>query len=132
MIYIKFKQFLTTYIFKYLLMASIIVLIEIISFGFFNSILRINYLLATALSMIIGILLNWYISSNYVFSGSRHKLHLEVFLVFTASIIGLLIQLFVVKISVEQFNFYPIIGKLFAILITFFWNFWFRKRYIFH
>ena len=115
---------------KYLIMAVIIVGIEVGSFAVMYSLLNINYLIATATSMAIGIVLNWYFS-RLIFKKSKHKAHIEFILVLLASLIGVGIQLAIVAIAVEMLSLVPLLGKLIAIAITFFWNFWIRKHYIF-
>ena len=113
-------------------MAGFVVLIELGAFALINSVFGISYLIATPVSMLVGIILNWYFSRVFVFKTSVFKKHTEFMLVFIASIVGVGIQLAVTALAVEILNLLPIIGKFMAIMVTFFWNFWVRKRYIFN
>ena len=117
--------------FRYLVMAVGIVLIEIASFVFLNSTLGISYLLSTPVSMLIGVVLNWYFSHAYVFKTRAHAPQKEFMLVLLASLLGVLWQLLVTVFCVELLKLLPLLGKLAAIGVTFFWNYWFRKKYIF-
>ncbi|MFO0920847.1 MAG: GtrA family protein [Candidatus Saccharimonadales bacterium] len=129
---IFFQDQIKKQIFKYLLIAVIIVSIEVLSFALLNSVIKINYLVSTVLSMAIGIALNWFLSRVYVFKASKYAIHTEIMMVVLASLVGVGIQLSVIWICVEKLSITPIIGKILAILITFSWNFWVRKRYIFN
>lgn len=117
--------------FRYMLLAAIIVIIEVSSFVALNGLFHLNYLLSTILSMLIGIVLNWLGSKIFVFSQSRfHPAH-EFLLVLAVSLVGVGIQLAVVWFVVNKLRTQPVIGKIIAILVTFIWNFWVRKIYIF-
>ncbi len=119
-------------IFKYLLIATIVVSIEVLSFALLNSVMKLNYMASTVLSMAVGIGLNWFFSRVFVFKTSRYSMHTEILLVLVASLFGVGIQLSVIWLCVEKLSIIPIVGKMIAIVITFFWNFWVRKRYIFN
>ncbi len=119
-------------IIRYFVMASLIVLLELMTFAGMNSLFGISYLIATPGSMAVGFVLNWYFSKVYVFHGSRHPPHIEFSLMLVTTLIGVGIQLLVTTICIKHFHLLPIIGKFFAIVVTFFWNYWVRKRYIFH
>lgn len=116
---------------KYLFMAIIIVFIEVGFFVLLNSILGINYLVATPISMLLGIILNWYFSRVFVFNVSTYTPTKEFLLVFVASIVGMLIQTGVTYFVVEFMKLIPVFGKIIAIGVTFVWNFWIRRVYIF-
>lgn len=125
------KKLLKQTAIRYFMMAGFVVCIELAVFAVLNIPLHITYLIATPASMIVGIFLNWWLSRILVFSGSKHKMHVEFTLIMTTSAVGIGIQLGVTAICVEIFHLFPLIGKFFAIIITFFWNYWVRKRYIF-
>ncbi len=116
---------------RYFIMAVFIVGIELLVFFLLNTPLHINYLVATPVSMAVGIVLNWYFSKKLVFKASKYKSHVEFSLVVVSSLVGVGIQLLVTFVSVEKLGLLPIIGKALAIIVTFFWNFYVRKRYIF-
>jgi putative flippase GtrA len=64
-------------------------------------------------------------------NGSHFSQKTEFMLIIAASLVGVGIQLVVVSLAVEKAKLPAIIGKVCAIAITFFWNFWFRKRFIY-
>ena len=125
------KKLFNSLLFRYFIMAGIIVLIELGVFAFINSVLGLTYLIATPVSLAVAIVLNWYFSQKYIFKKSKHEKKIEFALVLVASLTGAVVQISITTISVELIGLIPIVGKLFAIIVTFFLNFWVRKRYIF-
>jgi len=123
-LYTKHEQ-----IVRYFIMAAIIVAIE---YGSYLGMLKIGieYLVAVPLSMAIGIGLNWYCSRIFVFKTRRHRPTKEFTLVLIASLIGAGLQTLITYLTVQGGG-TPALGKLFAILVTFFWNYYVRKKYIF-
>jgi len=116
---------------RYFIMAVFVVLTELMIFQALNSLLSINYILSTVLSMIVGILLNWVFSRSYVFKTSKYSKKIEFVLIVVTSLIGMAIQVGTIYLCVETIKLIPIIGKVIAIGITFFWNYFIRKKYIF-
>ncbi len=118
-------------IIRYVVMASVVVTIEVVSFWVMNSRIGLRYEAAAVLSMAIGIVLNWLGSNYFVFNKSRfHPVH-EFILVAGVSLVGVGLQLLTLHVAVEYFNILPVIGKFVAICFTFVWNFLVRKLYIF-
>ena len=125
------KQFYKTHgeLTRYGVMAVIVVGIE---YGSYLLLLfAVPYLLAVPLSMLLGIILNWYFSRKFVFRNRRHDIHKEFALVLFASLLGVILQMFTAYIVVSKLGSTPAIGKLVAIIVTFFWNYFFRKKYVF-
>ena len=116
---------------RYLAMGSIVVIVEIGTFWLINSVLNINYLVATAASMLVGIILNWLGSKYLVFKESRFTPVKEFILVFVVSLVGLVIQITTIYIMVDKLHLVPLVGKIAAIGVTFIWNFFIRRVYIF-
>ncbi len=131
----RLRTFISHYlqfsIVRYFIMSACLVILELASFAFLNSVLEVNYLLATPASLIIVIFLNWYLGRIFVFTQSKYKPHHEFTLVVLASIIGIGIQTGVAAFCVEIVGLVPFIAKIFAIGVTFFWNFFIRQKYIF-
>lgn len=116
---------------RYLIMAIVLVGVEIVTFQVMIW-MGISYLIATPVSMGIAIVLNWYFSQAFVFKHRPHSVGKEFTLVVIASLIGIALQLAVTAFVVEILHAIPLLGKLAAICVTFFWNFWFRKKYVFY
>lgn len=116
---------------RYFFVALLIVAIEIIAFIFFNSVIKLNYVLAVVLSFVIATILNWFLSRKFVFRPQEKQIKKEIILVFVGSSIGCLLQVVITVISVEQLKMAPVYGKIISMTITFFWNFWFRLKFVF-
>jgi putative flippase GtrA len=115
---------------RYFIMAAFLVSFEYLSFlGMIW--LGMNYLVAVVLSMAIVIVLNWYIGRVFVFKNRRHSARKEFTLVLIISLGGVVFQLGVTYASVALLGQLPALGKLAAIVVTFFWNFWARRKFVF-
>lgn len=125
------KQIFRITIIKYGVMAVIVVSIEVFLFWVINSYCGWHYLAATNISLIVGILLNWIGSRYYVFGSSKHNVLKEFVLVAVTSLVGVFLQSATMFVFVDLFKIKAIMGKLIAIIITFFWNYLARKHYIY-
>jgi putative flippase GtrA len=128
----KIQSAVTITFMKYGVMAVVVVIIELAIFWGLNSLLSINYLLATWLSLLFGIILNWLGSRYFVFGDSRHSKKKEFSLVFLTSIVGVILQSALVSLVVEFAHGPAIGGKLIGIILTFFGNYYVRKQYIYN
>ena len=115
---------------KYLAMAVVIVGIELVTFQAVY-LASWNYYLATVVSFLVGVVLNWIVGRLFVFGKSKHSAPREFAMVFTASIVGVLIQVAVVFVSVQLLLLYPLVGKMLSIVFSFFWNYWFRAAVVY-
>jgi putative flippase GtrA len=116
---------------RYFVMAVCIVLVELATFQVVYLITNQLYMVATVVSFVTGVLLNWVIGRKVVFGASHHHPTKEFLMVLVASLVGLGLQLGVVFGSVTLLHLYPLIGKVLSILISFFWNYWFRAAIIY-
>ena len=115
---------------KYFVMAIIIVLLELLTFQlvYLGS---SNYYVATIVSFVAGVLLNWIGGRVFVFGTSERNRSKEFAMVFVGSLVGICIQLSVVYVCVAVLLLYPLIGKVLSICFSFFWNYWFRARIVY-
>jgi putative flippase GtrA len=116
---------------RYLIMAVCIVFIELVTFQAVYLLPGHLYILATAVSFIVGVVLNWVIGRLIVFGASHHNPTKEFVMVLIASIVGLLLQMGVVTLGVSAFGLYPLFGKILSIAVSFFWNYWFRATIVY-
>lgn len=116
---------------RYGFVAAGIALAEVGIFWMINTGLGLHYTIAVVLSIVFAILLNWYLSRVLVFRSTNTNKKREFVLTTIVSLIGLCIQLAVTSLCVEVFGLIPVVGKVIAIGVTFFWNFWSRQKWIF-
>jgi len=115
---------------RYLAIASVIVVGELIVFQWVNDWLH-NYVIATIVSFALAVVVNWFLSRKVVFGASAHHPAKEFFYVSLVSIVGLGIQLLAVFVCVQYIHLLPLLGKVISIFTSFFWNYWFRAHFIF-
>ena len=115
---------------RYFVMAAIIIVLELIVFQLFYLYTK-SYQLATILSFLFGVILNWAGGRKFVFGVSNHHPMREFILVMITSVIGLMIQLGVVYVCVSILFLYPLFGKFISLFFSFIWNYLFRSRVIY-
>jgi len=97
--------------------------------------LNINYIFAIIIGYSSGLIVNYIIGRSFIFT-SGHKLkdskHEFIAVVFIA-IFGALFTIAIVKIlSYSLFHMDPLISRLIAIAIVFFWNYFARKIFVYN
>lgn len=118
-------------IFKYLFVSVIATLIDIGLLFLLTEFLKINYLISGTISYCIGIIVGYVGQKKLTFNDKNKKI-VKQFLIFTAvSLIGLLINLIILKIFVEYFGIHYLISKIIAIGIGFIWNYSINKKITF-
>lgn len=116
---------------RYFVMAVIIVGLEMVVFQITYLVSSNSYQLATIVSFISGVILNWIGGRVFIFGKSQYSSSKEFTLIFVASLVGLAIQLAVVTLLVEYLTVYPFFAKAASIVFSFFWNYWFRVRFVY-
>ena len=109
---------------------SAIVDLGIYSLGI--KLLKINWFYISFVSFFIAIIINYCLSIKFVFNSKVrfNKTH-EIILVFIISGIGMLLNLIILWILIEQKNIDEVYSKVISTGLVFFWNYNFRKYYIF-
>ena len=94
--------------------------------------LKIHYSLATALAFAVSTLANWGLGRLLLFKkGDQHGLLHELIAIYGVSIIGLLANLGIMWIMIEQLKSPDMIAKITATAIVFIGNFLVRKFWIY-
>ena len=119
-----FKQFAL-----YLVVGGIATVVEWACFWVFNH--WMHYTLATALAFMVSTFANWLAGRLLVFKKSEQSLLAELAQIYGTSIVGLLMNLAIMWVAVEQFGVQEMIAKIIATGIVFFWNFFVRKLLIY-
>jgi putative flippase GtrA len=106
----------------------------IIDFGLlfvFTHFLHIYYLVSATMSFLISLILNYYLSTLWVFSHSSRKRSTEVSIFLIINLVGLALNTLIIWASTSMFGIYYLYSKLIAVAIVFFWSFFARRYYIF-
>ncbi len=92
----------------------------------------VYYLVSAGISFLLGLLVNYFISINWVFDNRIYKNHFFEFLVFTLiGVIGLFLNEFFIWFFTEKFLMYYLLSKITAAIIVYLWNFIARKFILF-
>jgi putative flippase GtrA len=115
------------------LVVSIIALF--VDFGMlivFKEVFGIHYLVAAALSFMLGVAVNYALSVTWVFADrklSSRRMEFTIFFVICA--IGLVLNLLIIAGLVQWFQFDYRVAKIVSTIIVFFWNFIARKKILY-
>jgi putative flippase GtrA len=134
-------------IINYFFVALVATLIDFFVFRFSRDELNICLELANIFGFVVGLIINYFLSNIFVFSKSNNiKKRSEILLVVIISVIGLLINTIIVSIFsriflksqfvINHINYdsnkiSESFAKVVAIIITFNWNFFARKIFIY-
>ncbi|MDD3740237.1 MAG: GtrA family protein [Bacteroidales bacterium] len=91
----------------------------------------LNYITSSIISFLAGTILNYFLCTLWIFKVSRIKKRYQEFgfyLLITG--IGLALNTFVIWGVTELFELNYMISKLFAIFVTYWWNFGARKYFL--
>jgi len=95
--------------------------------------LHIYYLVSAGIAFIIGLILNYVMSVNWVFNSRAIENPIAEFLLFTIiGVIGLGFNEVFLWILTEVFAIYYLVSKIITSILIYFWNFFARKTLLFN
>ncbi|NTW61170.1 GtrA family protein [Candidatus Saccharibacteria bacterium] len=98
----------------------------------FKEVFRVHYLIAAVLGFSLGMVVNYALSSVWVFSYKKLENRSKEFLVFIIiSIIGLALNLVIISSMVQLLQVDYRLAKAVATIVVFFWNFIVRKKILY-
>lgn len=116
---------------KYLFISVITTLADILFLFILVEAFGINYLISATISYCIGIIIGYIGQKKITFRDKNKKIIKQFFTFTVVSLIGLLINLGVLKLFVEFFGIHYMISKIIAIGIGFIWNYSINKKITF-
>jgi putative flippase GtrA len=94
---------------------------------------HIYYLLSAGIAFVFGLIVNYYLSINWVFNSRVVENKLFEFLVFTLiGIVGLGLNELFLWLLTDKLLLYYIFSKVITTFIVYFWNFFARKLLLFN
>lgn len=124
--------------FRYLFVGSLATVVDWgISYILFKFVFHENYaVLANSVSFMVGLAVNYIISTFWIFKNSKVKSKLIEFLGFAAiGLVGLFMTMGITKIFelwlADKTSAYQILSKIVSTAAAFFWNFFARKILLF-
>lgn len=117
-------------------------LVDISLFSMGVNLLGINHIAANTFSFVFGLLVNYYLSREWVFNQKIHNARKDFMLFALIGVIGLILSNFLLFIFVDFRILYLLLAtpnsrivkpaaKVIVVAIVFFWNFFARKKFVF-
>jgi len=129
---LKYNLFKEMKIIKYFFVGAAAALTDVSLFYIFAKLLGYNYLIVAFFSFITATFVNYILSIKYVFkSGVIFSKKKEISLIYVISGIALIINQVSLHILIDLITVEMTLSKVIATIITFFWNYFIRKNYIF-
>lgn len=95
--------------------------------------LKMHYLISAGVSFLFGLLINYLLSINWVFSGRKLDQRWLEFLIFLSiGLIGLALNELFIWVLTDLLLIYYIVSKIITTAIVCFWNFFARKIVLFN
>ena len=117
---------------RYFFVGAVAAAVDIGLFALFVHGFGYNYLLVGTVTFVLATTVNYLLSVRVVFeSGARFRQRHEVMLVFAVSAVGLVVNQLVLYAGVEQLLLPPVLAKIAATGMVFFWNYWARAHFVF-
>lgn len=118
-------------IFKFGIVGVIATIIDFASIYVLREFLHIHVIVANTLSFCIATIYNYIASITWVFNVGSEKDPKKNFILFIVfSIIGLLLNDFIMWFSIDKFNIYYLLGKIIATCFVMIFNFITRKLFL--
>ena len=114
--------------FRYLFVGGFAFLVDFFLLYFFSDICGIYYLISAALSFIISLIINYLISTYWVFNKNQINNKIAEFIVFSLiGVVGLIFTEIILFLCTDIIGLYYLISKIIATAIVMFWNFLARR-----
>ena len=115
----------------YLIISVIATVYDVALLYIFTEFLGFNYLISATISYCVGIFVGYVGQKTITFKDKDKRIAKQFGLFTFISLIGLLINLGVLKLCVDVLGIYYLIGKVIAIGVGFFWNYTANKKITF-
>ena len=119
-------------LFRYVLVGGLAFVIDYGSLFVLTEYFGVNYLLSAAIAFVLGLMVNYLLSTIWVFTESRLNNKMAEFSVFAfIGLVGLVLNEVIMYICSDILNIHYMVSKLCSTGIVFFWNFFGRKYILF-
>lgn len=127
---------------RYLLVGGLASAADVSLFYIFTGIFGANHILSNTVSFTIGLLINYFLSREWVFGHSGHRVGRDFLIFSVIGVIGLCLSNLILYILLDCRILFLLLGfagknivlfaaKLAAVLTVLFWNFSARKKFVF-
>lgn len=120
-------------LFRYTLVGGIAFVVDFSTLYIFTDFFGVYYLISAMIAFLLGLIINYILSTKWVFNRRIIKKKWFEFGIFlTIGIIGLCFNEFFIWFFTEQFYSHYLLSKVLATLFVYLWNFFARKFILFH
>lgn len=120
-------------LFKYFFVGGLAFIVDFVLFFILTEYFNVYYLLSAAIGFFLGLIMNYVLSTKWVFKDRAFENKSMEFLLFTLiGLIGLGINECLIWLLTDVFLFYFVISKIVTAFIVYFWNFFARKFLLFN
>ena len=116
---------------SYLFISVIATIVDVLFLFLLTDVVKINYLVSGTISFFFGTVVAYIGQKYFTFKDKNKRVARQFGLFAFISVIGLLINLGVLKICVDVLGLHYMIGKVFAIGIGFIWNYTANRKITF-
>lgn len=118
--------------FRYGIISVVALAVDFGLLMFLNYSLHVNYLIAATISFLAGLVVNYLLSHNRVFTDPKITSKSMNFIAFgSIGVIGLLFNNVIMWVSHDITHLSVAISKIIAVVIVFFWNFLARRQFLY-
>ena len=97
-----------------------------------SDLISLHYIIAASVAFIAGLVVNYFLSTRWVFSGAKLTNKRREFIVFALiGVVGLFLTDLLMYVLTDKVGFHYLISKLVTAAIVLFWNFIARKVILF-
>lgn len=115
-------------LFRYLFVGGFAFLVDFFLLYFFSDICGIYYLISAVLSFIISLIVNYVLSTKWIFNKSQLDNKLIEFNIFALiGVVGLIFTEILLYLFTDIFGLYYLLSKVITTAIVMFWNFIARR-----
>lgn len=117
---------------KYFFASGIALFADISILFILTEYFNVYYIVSATISFFAGIAITYVFSKLYIFTKTKIYNKINEFTVFLViGIIGLILNNIFLYIFTEYFGIYYMLSKIFVIIVTYLWNYFARKKFIF-
>ncbi|MGK6353280.1 GtrA family protein [Parapedobacter sp. DT-150] len=131
--YKSIKYMVNGQVFRFILVGSVCAVVEFVLFTLLYTQFKIDYLVANVIAVVVAILLNYFLSREFVFQRSKYTMVTEIVSFISFSMAAVFLNQLILWCLVEKIHVDQVLWcKIIAILVVSAFNFLTKKYIVFH
>lgn len=119
-------------LFRYGFVGGVAFLADYTTLYLCTELIMLHYLISAAIAFVVGLIVNYLLSTLWVFSiHTKSKMWIEFAIFAIIGIIGLGLNELIIYVATEKCGLYYMLSKLISTALVFLWNFFVRKFVLF-